>query len=140
MWKRSVGWILVLVAGLAGCPKRPEPLPKSYSVHGKVTYEDGKPVTAGVVTFIPSADPTISSRGRIGKDGTYQLATMRSGLRADGGVPGPNRVMVRAGKDVNNYSTPYTVSPGDNEINLTLTRMLPTANQIEGIPLPRPPH
>ena len=121
MWKPSIGWVLVLLACLAGCGKQPAPLPETYPVHGKVTYEDGMPVTDGVVTFSPSADPSITSKGSIAGDGTYRLTTIRSGLRADGGVPGPNRVLVRTDTGVNEYSAPYTVNPGENEINLKFT-------------------
>jgi hypothetical protein len=45
-------------------------------VNGKVTLEDGTPVTKGFINF---NDGTYEARGVIGKDGTYKVETDASG-------------------------------------------------------------
>jgi len=131
MLKQRLGSVLVLVACLVGCGKRPAALPATYPVHGKVTYPDGKSVTGGLVQFLPEADSSVTTNATICEDGTYSLTTMRDGLRAQGAVTGPNRVIVVASSsdNVNRrsalptiYPTPYDVQPSDNEFNLTAER------------------
>jgi len=63
-----------------------------YPVRGKVTYEDGTPVTKGLVVFESSAaKPPITARGDIQADGTYQLSTFKPG---DGAPAGKYRVLL----------------------------------------------
>src|SRR6516165_7707037 len=73
--------------------------PKLGRVAGKVTY-NGKPVTKGVVSFIPASGPGAatgqSATGEIGSDGYYQLTTFESG---DGAVLGEHRVIVQSRED-----------------------------------------
>ena len=63
-----------------------------YPVQGKVTLEDGTPLTRGMVVF-ESVDGTQMARGTIGADGTYQLST---GSPGDGVKPGRYRALVSA--------------------------------------------
>ena len=135
---RRIGLILIAAACLAGCGSRPQPLPATYPVHGKVTYKDGAPVTDGLVQFQPSASLSVATTGNIQSDGTYSLTTMRDSLRAEGALAGPNRVIVlpvdkdRMGKQdprlqqggipSTTFPTPYIVEPRDNEFNLTIER------------------
>jgi hypothetical protein len=76
---------LLLLLGAAGCSR--------YSpVHGKVTLEDGTPVTNGMVVFeSKDADKALSARGDIQPDGSYQLSTSKPG---DGVPPGWYRVLI----------------------------------------------
>ncbi len=126
-----IGFLLIAAACLGGCGSRPRPLPKTYPVHGKVTYKDGTPLDNGVMRFHPEAEPSVTTAGTIQPDGTYRLATMRDNLRADGAVAGPNRVSVRCRKIMIEgvlvgtptvYPAPYNVEPRDNEFNLTVER------------------
>ncbi len=60
---------------------------KKYPIHGRVTTEDGKPVTEGIVVFesVPADGALpVMARGRIQPDGTYALSTEKPG----DGVPG----------------------------------------------------
>jgi hypothetical protein len=129
--KQRLSSVLILVACLAACGTRPAPLPATYAVHGRVTYRDGTPFQGGLVQFMPQADHSVTTNATICPDGTYRLTTMRDGLRADGAVAGPSRVMVisppSASVERRNvaptiYPTPYDVKPRDNEFNLTVER------------------
>jgi hypothetical protein len=87
-------WLLP-AAFLVGCGGDPGK-PRLGRVSGTVTY-NGKPVTKGVVSFIPAGGPGIatgqSATGEIGANGSYQLTTFESG---DGAVLGEHRVIVQA--------------------------------------------
>jgi hypothetical protein len=135
--QRCIGSILVVATCLTGCAKAPAPLPKTYPVHGKVTYRDGAPVNAGMVQLQPEADTSVTTKGEIGRDGTYSLTTMRDGLRAEGAVAGPNRVTVFPSDIVKGAAgaadhfapglpsvlpTPFNVQQRDNALNLTAER------------------
>src|SRR5262245_11925796 len=75
------------VAALAGCSDNLPVAP----VHGVVTYK-GKPVTTGLVMFVPTAGGPGAS-GKIGRDGSYRLTTYKPD---DGAVPGTHTVTVSA--------------------------------------------
>lgn len=64
---------------------------KTAPVHGRVSL-DGKPLTAGTVTFTPEAGR--SATGYIQSDGTFSLTTFAEG---DGALPGPHKVSVSGG-------------------------------------------
>lgn len=101
---------------------------------------NGKTVTAGLVVFVPTgtsdkgSDETgRSASGMIKPDGTYQLTTYAEG---DGAIVGPHTVQVFAPPledddapltDANRYvcgkaALQKTVDPGDNVIDLELTK------------------
>ena len=92
-----VSFAIAAMLCLAGCGRRSAPLPRTYPVHGKATYENGAPVTAGLVQFQPQSEPSVTTAGVIRNDGSYSLTTMRDGLRAEGAVAGPNRVFDNPG-------------------------------------------
>jgi hypothetical protein len=75
--------LLVALAGCGGgqCP-----------VRGKVIFDDGSPVTGGLVVFeSKDAQPAVTARGAIQADGSYALGTHK----ADDGVPpGVYRVLL----------------------------------------------
>ncbi len=131
--------VCVLLASMlvVGCGHRPPPLPKTYPVHGKVTHHDGAIITGGRVQFQSEAEPSVTTTAMIRSDGAYALTTTRDGLRAEGAVLGPNRVIVvptRIGNTQNakptsqgqlniaptTYPTPYIVECRDNEFNLVV--------------------
>jgi hypothetical protein len=64
--------------------------PPTYPVSGVVQFEDGQPVTSGVVEFESLPDQTIA-KGRIGAKGEFTLSTFADG---DGAVEGNHRAIV----------------------------------------------
>lgn len=138
MLNRRVGLLLAATVCLTGCGKHPDFLPTTYPVHGKVTRQDGAPLHGGMIQFQSQAEPSVTTRGAIRDDGTYSLITMRDGLRAEGAVAGPNRVIVTPPDDLDVsrqsagqqgsgspptiYPKPYNVEPCANEFNLILGR------------------
>jgi hypothetical protein len=78
--------LAALVLGLAGCGNKLHP------VRGKVTLDDGTPVTRGLIVFERTdGGPALTARGDIKEDGTYELSTYKTG---DGVPPGKYRVLV----------------------------------------------
>jgi hypothetical protein len=63
-----------------------------YPVRGRVTLDDGTPLTRGMVVF-ESLDGTQGARGMIKPDGRYELS---SAVPGDGVRPGRYRVLVSA--------------------------------------------
>lgn len=85
---RAVGVAIVVwsALGAVGCG------PGFQQVHGKVTYEDGTPVTKGLVVFESTAEKhALTARGNIGTDGSYRLGTRQPG---DGAPAGKYRVLL----------------------------------------------
>ena len=74
-------FILFLLFAATGCGK-------NCKVSGKVTYPDGKPVTAGKVIF---ETDTYFASGWLTEDGTYKLGGAEIG---DGVLPGTYRVSI----------------------------------------------
>ena len=64
---------VLLVISVLGCGT-------NYPLSGKVTYEDGTPITAGMVNF--ESDGSLS-RGKIQPDGSYVVGT----LKESDGIP-----------------------------------------------------
>ncbi|MDR3197753.1 MAG: carboxypeptidase-like regulatory domain-containing protein [Planctomycetaceae bacterium] len=78
-------------------------------VGGTVKYDDGAPVTNGMVTFIKMPHQWI---GTINKDGSYEMYELKPG---DGVPPGTYQVTVSASSDVGPNTTPvYLVDPKFN--------------------------
>jgi hypothetical protein len=78
-----------LAAGLIGCSQKG----KTYPVKGQVVYEDGTPVTGGVVEFLtkPPEGKAINARGVIDEQGKFVLSTFAPG---DGAVIGEHQAIV----------------------------------------------
>ena len=113
-----------------------------YPVSGRVTYEDGSPVTDGTVICESAVDgKPVAVQGSIGKDGYYELGADKPG---DGALPGSYKVLVmpRAlnetelaeGKqpDIDGKYGKYEssglkleVKPQKNEFNITVSRPKP---------------
>jgi hypothetical protein len=126
---------LLLLLGLVGCGRY-------YPVSGKVTLDDGTPVTDGLVIFEQAEagdkDP-VMARGEIKSDGSFQLSSVKPG---DGLPTGKYRALVTpkgdlegaaAGKKpVMPYDQRYTdfktshlefeVKEGSNDFPITLKR------------------
>lgn len=87
--------LLPLLGLLIGCGE------SFYPVRGRVTFEDGTPLTQGTVVFESLGKPgpeTISARGEIQPDGSYELSTDGDN---DGVPPGKYRVLVAPLVDIN---------------------------------------
>ena len=76
--------MVALLLALTGCGNG------LYPVRGTVTYDDGSPVSQGMVVF-ENADGTTMARGQIQSDGSYQLSTQSPN---DGLKPGRYKVLV----------------------------------------------
>ena len=76
-------WLIWLAA--SGCGSQ-----TLFPVNGKVSYKDGKPVTAGLVIFEPVTQK-ISARGEIRTDGSFQLGTYTNN---DGAMEGEYKVLI----------------------------------------------
>ena len=135
---------LIVLFAAAGCSKK-STLPKTFPVHGKVVFQDGQPVTAGIVRFLPRIDfatvnDVFSAVGNIQPDGTFTLSTFKPDVKAAGAVVGEHHVVVEPESAAPPVSQPssqplaassssamfprveypdlYTVKPGDNEFTL----------------------
>jgi hypothetical protein len=88
--------LLGLTLLLAGCGGGDPNKPALGRVSGTVTYQ-GKPLTTGVVTFVPASGPGATTgqaaSGEIDSSGGYSLTTFEAG---DGAVIGLHTVTVQA--------------------------------------------
>ncbi len=79
----------IALASLIGCSSGGQP---TYRAGGRVTFPDGQPLDGGVVEFRSlDLQPSVSARGYIQADGTFQLTTFKPG---DGAVEGEHRATV----------------------------------------------
>ncbi|MDR0869938.1 MAG: hypothetical protein LBN39_04015 [Planctomycetaceae bacterium] len=83
----SVGFVLVLVMLLAGCGGKAQ-------VTGKVTFDDGAPLTNGEVRFEAG---NYLATGKIQSDGSYRLSSVGEN---DGVVNGSYKVSVVAMEEI----------------------------------------
>jgi hypothetical protein len=136
--RASMRWAALAMLAAVGCGG-----PYDSAVTGVVTL-DNEPLPTGVVSFSPQGQGAMAN-GQIRSDGTYQLWTGREeGLASgeyvvtviatdstgdrgkDGGPPPMGKLISPAW-----YQNPatsgltFTVAPGDNEINLPLTKTPP---------------
>jgi hypothetical protein len=73
------------------------------SLGGKVTYsDDGTPLENGTIAF---TNGTIQARGEVGKDGAYNLGTLKVG---DGLPPGSYKVYISGAEKIEPGKTPTT--------------------------------
>jgi hypothetical protein len=83
--QRSVVVLALLAAGCGG---------DKHPLRGTVTFDDGTPITRGLVVFERTGGgPPITARGEIKPDGSYELSTDKPG---DGVPAGTYRVLVNA--------------------------------------------
>ena len=124
---------LAFLAGVAGCGGG------RYAVHGRVVYEDGSPVTEGIVVGEKAeGERRVMAQGSLKSDGTFSWGTLRPG---DGAEPGKYRVVVVTRgvgeKEASlgvlpavdlKFSNPQTsgidfeVKAGKNELNIRVTK------------------
>lgn len=105
--KKNLLFVLILTFGaVIGCGGK-----GLVPVGGKITYDDGSPVTSGGVAFQTA---TYMADGQIQPDGTYTLSSIKPG---DGLPPGNYKVTIGSSETGPNESTIYLVDPkfGDRE-------------------------
>jgi hypothetical protein len=92
VWLR--GLVVAIGAGIFGCQKADRlPVLPVYEVTGKVVLADGKPLTSGLISFVPKGDLTVTPSGFIRADGNFSLVTGGSG---EGAPAGEYKVRVEA--------------------------------------------
>lgn len=95
--------VAIVLACAAGCGSSLHP------VQGKVTLEDGTPITKGMVVFESTEGSKTTARGDIQADGSYKLSTNKPG---DGAPAGKYRVLVSAPVDLSQIDRGGTPPPG----------------------------
>ena len=136
---RTLFIIAMVIASAVGCNRGPQ----TYSVSGKVVFEDGAPLTTGGVVFseLLSTDASgTNARGAIDAEGNFQLTTFKDN---DGALPGKHRFLVRADRDAEDYTKrgiiprpviderfedydtaelEFTIEEGSNDLELIVTK------------------
>jgi hypothetical protein len=111
----AVGLIVLTALTAAGCGGR-----KLYPVQGEVVFQDGSPLTGGMVIFEPvDKEVKTGARGEIQADGHFRLGTEQDG---DGALEGRYKVLVRparAGKIDERNPPPAAVHPRYQGIDTT---------------------
>jgi len=115
-------WVVVslILLGVSGCGGKQTYFP----VSGKVTYKDGRPVTAGLVIFEPE-NQKFSARGEIREDGSFQLGTHKDN---DGAMEGEYKVLIappplpEEGKPVRSPIHPKYQNLESTPLTFTVTR------------------
>jgi hypothetical protein len=110
-------WTLPVLFLAAGCGEKYE-WPETYPIRGKVVYEDGKPLTTGLITFNLVSDPETRAYGKIGKDGTFTLDALA--MAPDATSKRFEKEAVAGEYHVNIY--PYPGGPGGGRGGYTLKK------------------
>jgi hypothetical protein len=76
-----------------GCSRNNPKIEKTVPVRGTVAYENGSPLTSGLITFHPKDTTKGEARGAIGSDGRFELGTYG---KSDGVMLGTYTVTVEA--------------------------------------------
>jgi hypothetical protein len=79
---------------LFGCSGSDPAMPKAYPVKGTVLTKEGKPHQGGSLQFRPDSKDAITVVGDIGRDGTFQLRTLKGRKKADGAPAGSYEVTI----------------------------------------------
>lgn len=90
---RGAGLAIATLIASAGCGGSGPPNVATYKVDGQVLLADGKPLTTGHVTFVPTQTEgaALPASGEIGADGRFSLTTRAPG---DGAAVGDYRVRI----------------------------------------------
>ena len=129
-WLSSM--LLAFSAGLAGCSNS-DSLPRLqvYEVKGKVVLADGKPLTSGLVSFVPIGDLPITPSATIASDGTFSLVTGGSG---DGAPTGDYKVRIEAPglrPDPKSKKSLFPSKYSDEDSSGLVVTVRPQANQLD---------
>ncbi len=139
--RMAAGWsgavLLAAVAGLSGCGQS-DRLPKLsvYEVTGKVVLADGKPLSSGVISFVPKGDLAITPSASISSDGTFKVVTGGSG---DGAPAGDYKVRVEAPElfhpDPKTKKAIFPIKYTDEDSSNIIVTVLPQENHLDPIVL-----
>ncbi len=88
-WTCVAGLCFLLTVPGCGEPKRPP----TVQAGGRVTYQDGQPVTNAEIVLLPVAGGDYSPHGRLDQDGKFQLSTFGEN---DGAPAGTYKAYFRA--------------------------------------------
>jgi hypothetical protein len=95
-------WLAVTFTGCSGSSFSTQ---TKYEVKGKVVLPNGKPLSAGRVTFVAADGLLPEASGEIYPDGAFSLSTRVPG---DGAAPGRYKVRIEPAESKN----PRTIRPG----------------------------
>jgi hypothetical protein len=138
--RMAMGWssavLLAAVAGLSGCGGA-DRLPKLavYEVTGKVVLADGKPLSSGVISFVPKGDLAITPSASISPDGTFKVVTGGSG---DGAPAGDYKVRIEAPEfhaDPKSKKALFPFKYTDEDSSKIVVTVLPQENHLDPIVL-----
>jgi hypothetical protein len=124
-------WLAIALVWLAGTGcggSGGQPLPKTHPVTGKVFYKGGQPLPGGVIEFQSESNPTLTTLGDIGPDGTFELSTLFQNERLHGAAEGPYHVTViprmSDNRPVALFQLPrlYAVKAEDNYFSIELEK------------------
>jgi hypothetical protein len=94
-----VARLALFALSVTGC-SAPPAVPKTYPVKGRVVYDSGQPVTAGLIEFRSESDASLTCRSAIEIDGSFTLRTLtESNQSLDGAVAGAHTVIVTPAPD-----------------------------------------
>ena len=136
----AAGWLIALLlaasAGLSGCGQS-DSLPKLqvYEVKGKVLLPDGKPLSSGLISFVPKGDLPITPSAEIASDGTFSLVTGGSG---EGAPSGEYKVRIEAPAirpDPKTKKPPFPSKYTDEDSSGIVVTVLPQENHLDPIKL-----
>ena len=124
--------LLAFSAGLAGCGNS-DSLPKLqvYEVKGKVVLADGKPLSGGLVSFVPIGELSITPSATIASDGTFSVVTGGSG---EGAPTGEYKVRIEAPGIQSNPNSKKVLFPSkytDEDSSGLKVTVRPQANQLD---------
>jgi hypothetical protein len=77
----------LFVAALSGCGRNEFP---TYPVNGKLEFDDGTTPMFGEIEFF-NEERRINARGKISRDGTFEIGTYRE---RDGAVEGKHKIVI----------------------------------------------
>jgi hypothetical protein len=123
----------LVLAVVAGCGNSDAGVPvTTHPVKGKVLLPDGKPLSQGVITFVPTKQPGREATAKIESDGTFTLTTQHpndgaaegdyrvtivSDLSVPGAKPGSKRLVVNPKYEEENSSgLTATIKSGSNDL------------------------
>jgi len=117
---------------VAGCGRGDTgpPPPPTYTVTGKVVYEDGQPVAKALVQFISEQQEARNMSAGTAEDGSFSLITSHGNAALSGAIAGPCRVQITppfatspaTGPRTVTLPGPYHIRPEANHFLLTIPR------------------
>ena len=106
-----------------------------YEVTGKVVLADGKPLSSGVISFVPKGDLPITPSASISADGTFKVVTGGSG---DGAPSGEYKVRIEAPElqsDPKSRKSLFPFKYTDEDSSGIVVTVLPQENHLDPIVL-----